>query len=878
MNTVRIISGTTVDEYGNYVEIDLFQAYACPDKWIYIECDNVLASLSLMFKSMPQNARIYHNQVSKDRDVTPYDLYSIDRLRGLKGDFFVVLHPEDVTGGLIIAAIVIAVVAVAAVVLFTPVVPNVTSTSNRTLGSQNNELSERTNQARPLSRIPDIYGEATAIADLLCVPVTRFVDHQEVEDSVMVVGRGSYSIYKVRDGETNLYEIEGASLQVYAPGVDINFGEPYFRIGSRIPDNAMLSVRSNSVNGQELKPSNSQGFKGSNNIRFEIGGLIRSYGSFDIQEIFSAGQTILVQQAQEPDYEDEEGVTRPGLNFSGTYKILATGYQYLALEDASSANPAWDLLQDRDEQVSVYLSPLITTDGVNWIGPFVLESETRTHILVNLVASNGLYKDDGKRQKKVDVTCELEVTPVDEYNNPIGEAEVFTGTVLGSSSDKDLKALSIQEKTSFVGRCSVRMRRTTKTDTGFNGSVVDAVRWRDLFGLENLSEPANFGDVTTLRLRQWATTGALQLKERKLNMLVIREIPRREGSSGGQFSSGLYPSKQAADIICAISLDERIGNRNPSEIDFDNIYDTCEEIQNYFGTSAATEFSYTFDQMDITYEDTIGMIASSIFCTAYRRGSVLRLHFERKTDRSSMLFTHRNKLPGSATRTMLLGFENGYDGIEYEYTSPKDDARVSIYLPEDRSALNSKKYESKGVRTREQAWFHAYRLWNMLRYKCLTEEFDGTAEAYLLLIGERILLADTTVSNTRNGDVLEQNGLVLTLSQDPQLEAGKTYFCFLQLYDGTVESLRVVPGAYPTQVILSTAPRLSLVLEKDNFARTVYSIVEEEDIDADTFLVTGVDYKDSLTATVTCVNYDDRYYDNDRDYFTGMIKPEPERA
>ncbi|KAG0920918.1 hypothetical protein G6F32_015354 [Rhizopus arrhizus] len=128
----------------------------------------------------------------------------------------------------------------------------------------------------------------------------------------------------------------------------------------------------------------------------------------------------------------------------------------------------------------------------------------------------------------------------------------------------------------------------------------------------------------------FATDGALAVKERKLNLLVTRKLPRRV--SGSTFTSELYATTDVADIISAVCLDPLIGNRAPAEVDFDNIYSTAQEIREYFGVDVA-QFNYTIDSDNLSFEETLDMIVQAVFCRAYRRGSVIKLIFERAGQR-----------------------------------------------------------------------------------------------------------------------------------------------------------------------------------------------------------------------------------------------------
>ncbi|SUX92011.1 Uncharacterised protein [Bordetella trematum] len=207
------------------------------------------------------------------------------------------------------------------------------------------------------------------------------------------------------------------------------------------------------------------------------------------------------------------------------------------------------------------------------------------------------------------------------------------------------------------------------------GQVIDEVKWRDLYACTEVEE-RHFGDVTTVQAVTFATDGALAVKERKLNMLVTRKLPVR--LSDGSFSADLRPTTNVADILAAVCLDPKIGNRPPTQVDFDNFYQTAQEIRDYFGVDVA-RFDYTIDKEGLSFEEIVSMIADAVFCNAYRRGSVIRLFFEREEEDSVLLFNHRNKLPGSEQRTDSFAPE--YDGIEYQWIDPETDALTTLHLP-----------------------------------------------------------------------------------------------------------------------------------------------------------------------------------------------------
>lgn len=946
-----------------------------PDSWEKVEVADVREFLMSRFDKWPATGRIYHEQVAECNDVTPSDEAGIERLGELPGPFYCVVYPAEPTT---IIMVIVAVVAVAVAVTMQPSIPT-PSMRNSQATSPNNELSARSNKERIGGRIPDIFGTVRCVPDLIGVPYTTYVNNQEVEHSIMCVGRGQYEILDAYDDVTACSQIAGTSIQVYKPNTFVSSATPYFQVGTPFTGSVYNISRSNSVNGQVLRPPNSNSMTGESDILFKYPDTIRlnSSSSDDFTEVFAANDTITIADAavysesatqtkaittidnasfkfsipsSTPPAEftsatkielrnatftttDSDGFTSSAYelsgvynvasvslitegtapfvsywckvtlsspssvnpqwnkvstygastetvtivlqggsvlyNLSGTYTVLAVATKSITLANPSAVNADWLKLQPLPSGESPYLSPTLSTSGDKWIGPFILEDVKRNRVMANFVAMQGLYRltEKNGNQRRRDVRVEIEITPIDANDNPTGSPQVNQITLAGSAVSRETRGVTLNVATSFTGRCKVRARRVTEKYTA-GGTVVEEVKWRDLYSVAPITT-SNFGNVTIVRSQAYATAGALSLKERKLNMLVTRQIPQRV--SGSTFTTELYSTNSAADILSFVCLDKYLGNRQKSEIDFDNFYNTVAEIVSYFGTSIAGQFCYTFDKDNLSFEETVASIANAIFCNAYRRGNVIKLSFEKQTADSTLLFNHRNKLPGSETRTIRFGNDSDYDGIEFEYVSPDDDAILTYYIPSNKSAVNPKKIESIGIRSKIHAHFHAWRYWNKIRYQNATIEFDATQEADLSIPGDRILVADNTRPDTQDGEITGQNGLVINTSQQLRFETGITYVVFLQLRDGTIESIPVAPGPDSYSMLLSRAPLLPLAVTSDLYARTTYILVGNNDRHKRAFLVTEKTPKDNFTSTIRGGNYDDRFYEHDKDFINGLI-------
>lgn len=951
------------------------------ESYEFVEGGNLLEALRASLGAWPENARLYHEEISERTEVTPRNERDIDRLLALDGDFYCVVVPG---AEFVIPAIIAVVAIVFAVVAMKQSKIPVAATRNDNLQSSNNKLSARTNEARPGARVPDIFGQVRSYPDLVSPTYDEFIGNVQVENQLLCIGRGQYEIHDVRDGDTVMSHVSGASVEIYQPGKDIVADEPYYSVGPKITDIPLIATRSNNIDGLPLRPANAGYFNLNGVVRLEAPNKLelKAGQNMDFTDIFYAGEVItlltrpsaLASSVGQPtsrsgvlaartiggkagDILDIREFTWGGVDLTGIYTVtgvsgisatcetehawnpgtvfcgysislagapgvnpnwnstgvraptITTGllcrqcsisgatikyYQFdpeqftdysgeyeieavlpttIILKNPEEVNPNWANIADLPNGVTAYMHGHMTVGDTRWSNTFMLDDPDLEEVWLNITAPQGLYKDNGQKQTAVNVQVMAELTPVDANGRAIGDMQTFTAVINGSSESRAQQALTMKIKPDVPGRQQIRLRRVTNTDTGYSGTVVDEIQWRDCYAMKH--HPfTNWGDFTMVRARTLSTVNASSLKERKLNCLVTRQLPiyDYDGTTPGVLTS----TRSFADALIAVALDPHIGGRSLAELDLENYFDTMAAIMEYFGTSYAAEFCYTFDSFEISFEETVSMIAQAVFCEAYRQGNVIRLFFEKAEDIPAVLFNHRNKMPGSEKRTVTFGMADDNDGIELEYVSPADDAVLTLYIPEDRSAVNPKRIETIGVRNNVQAHFRAWREYQKIKHQHVATEFEALDEARLLVRGNKILVADNTRAEKWGGEITRQDGLVVYSSQPLHLEAGKNYTAFLQLADATVQSLAVSAGPAADSFILSAAPRVPLVADDDRYIRTLFTIIENPGEERNmAFLLTQ---RDALSSDggipVQAINYDARYYAHDRDFRTGQIKLE----
>lgn len=834
-----------------------------PESWEVFERESIRELLVELYETAPKNLRIYHLQIADNCDVSPHDQDDWEALDNLPGPFYVLAPPE--WAELIIAVVVAALVAVASFFLLRPNLP----APDNHVSSSNNALTDRQNVGRPLQRIEDPVGEVRSWPTLLAASYIVFENKAAVAYDLMCIGRSEYDIDDVREDTTPVTQIDGMSVEIWGPNTSALSGdEPVMIIGkpgARITESLMIVIPSSSVNDQVLYPPNYKTVVCSNNIAFfnDTGPMYIKSTDTDIMkwtDFFEADESIIVTGAN---YSDGPHT----VNLDATYVVDSATDDKLFLVDPQLVNSDWNTVHLMSGGHTGNISPTITDADITTsiVGEFLLDHDDQTEFWFNVIAENGLYGLTSKN-KQVSRSVDLRaiLTPTLADGTPTGGSpETFNFTITGSAITRSLLGWTLKAHPTFVGPCNITLQRLSAFDYAFDGQLTDEIKWHNLYAVAPITV-TDFGNVTHLRVRTPTTTAALGVKNRKMNMRIVRRFPRREGTG---FSVALYATKSVADIFCGVTLDPFIGNRPIEELNIDQIYGEIAIAQAYFRFVDAIECGMTFDDFSLSAEDHMFTIAGVAYCQPLRRGSVFELKFEQPTDNSILLMNHRNKMPKSENRIYRFGFVDDNDGVELTwYDKDNYDAPTIYRVPTDNSARKPKKIDKRGVRNFRQVFWHAWREYSKLKNQWITTSFTALQSANIIGVNDRILVANNvrTQNYTQDGFVRQQDGLFLTLSQDLVLQDDVNYKIFVQIPNGTVDAIPMIPGPLANQVILSRPPS-SAIMFGYNVSRVpaLYWVVPEDDDEEAAFIVSEKSPTDKMTSKITAINYSDLYYTQD---------------
>lgn len=925
--------------------------------WSEADVEDVLAYIYQQFDVWPENAKIYHDQIAESCDVTPNHPKrinaQIEQIQKLDGTFYVVIEPaiEPFTIFMIITAILAAYSVYTVLTMPKPQAP--------VAGSSNNELSQRSNQARLNARIPDIFGRVRSYPDLIAQTYTIYKDGIEIEECLMCIGRGYFQILDMRDGDTDVANIAGTSVSVYDPYTSI-VGTPIYQVGEAFTELPKFVRTSASINGQTIELPNKAVLE-SSSVWFQSPNLIKGAGLdftqyfaatdrvalsgavYGVQDVNLSG-SIMVNEDKMVIIETSTNIDNPNLFkglqltgalvdivtvsgtppdevtetntrdlsgqfiVSGVNKTAITGgfhyeitlsnpekvnanWQYvnssytltsgavlnrnsnsitlddtytinsvtadtIALVNPSAINNEWDKLLTLPNQSTQGQEVLVRFDAVSnkYVGWFNFDMPEAEQAVFNFFFPNGLFYQDSKGGVwEEGITVVIELQAIDSNGDPVGSVTTINQEIRANNKSQFGRTIYIDLPT--AGSFRFRLSRTTATQAS---KTQDTCKIKSVYGMAD-STISDYGNVTIVRSRTVATDGALSIKERKLNCLVNRRLPL-DGTGP------LQVTRSAGQALINLALDPYIGRRSSSEIDIAQINAEIAKVNDYFDSDIMSEFNYTIDDDNLSFEEIAGMVASSAFCEPYRFGSLTRLKFEQPQENAVLLFNHRNKVPLTEKRSYTFGVQKDYDGVELEYTSDEDDARIKYTIPEDITPKNPLKITTTGIRNEAQAKVRAWREWNKLRYKYLSCEVEVLDESELLIRNDRILIADNTVVDTQDGEVEGVDGLIIQTSQPCTFDVDSDYFIHLQISNATVDVVPCTAGIDKYHVVLSRPPVQPLIVNDDRYVKTLYTLVRADQTEAQAFMLEELTPQTQITNTLKASNYDARFYERDHDF------------
>lgn len=899
---------------------------------------------------------ICHGEPSLETTIPmdPQDPASEDALLCEDYEYITVL--ESPGGAFTIGAIIVALVAAAVAISMSKKKVAAADNVDRGQASDNNSLSDRSNKARYNERIEDIVGKVLSVPAMLAPTYVKIDNNKQVryEVGLYCVGRGYYDITDVKEADTMLSNISGASAKFYQPfETPMNGAATYMTVGDTSwSEIALQARRCEQADSIVLKAPNQVQLPNAviNSYRFNEPGNDESPtyssisqrnqdGQANFSEIFLIGDQVEVTDANIPDrpavaktitravgsvkqfelISSEPGILIgdtvevtgfvlefAGINgtytvaaisgnvitvnetfvgdttsssqtgtmtrayipaqptqYSGTYEVLEVGNGYIVIN-----NTTWV----GDAEIPARLQRVGATEWTDWM---TLPDRNLTGIIANYTANAGMYYDDGESGLQfVTTTLQMQYQLLDPATlDPIPGAATETTFVSGATKGMRGQMLEIQNWAPQPRR--IRFRRESNYDFFRTGATQDEVTLESVYACSRILQ-SDFGDLTIIQTKTEFTRQSTALGERQLNMVAARKIPTYDqvnkvwsgviDNTGRHVSGTIWPARDVINIVPFVYSDRYMGNRPVSEIDMDSLAAATNAL--YAINPDLPTCDYTFDDTEMSVENHIALITDAASMTSYRQYGKVRFEPDVRVDAPTMLFTHRNKKPGSDVVTRAM-HSDGYDGIEFKYVSPTSVGSPyrteTIILPTDGNYTKLKPFEIPGFTGFAKSWIRANREFRKLMMQTQITEFGATSDARMLAPGAMMDSVDNTTFQSNDGEVVGQNGLTLRLSQSVVWTTGETHYIVLMRRNGSLESIQCTPGANDKEVVLANLPAEPIVSDQNRLdgIRTIYSFAADIDRPGQYYIVDDIDPSDPEYINVKGSIYSDNYYDMD---------------
>jgi len=569
---------------------------------------------------------------------------------------------------------------------------------------------------------------------------------------------------------------------------------------------------------------------GNNGIRYEMSYYCIGRGEYDLGTIYNGG--VPLDEFSNYIKYDVYGPNTSPLSNQGT-----VGYPFAAVITE-------DVLLGEFLLLIAPNHPDAADDLVQ--GPYFFHGVDNITALFNTVASSSTTSFTST------VSFRMTFREIDANDQPFGPSHIEN--IMVTRIVNSLNFTSYTSNQPFGQNFQVTLQRTNNENNNFALPAVSR-----LYGVADLNGLQHFGDVTTLRIAR-----SLFYFEDTPNLETISVQATRKINGVGTSSF--------AKIAEAVCLDPAIGNRSATEVDSAGLNATKTAVDSLFGTTKVSEFNYTFDDGDISFEETLNTITRAAFSTVYREGPVLKFALEGETPIAKMVFNHRNKVPRSEQRALSFSRLGEQDGVRFEYSNVTTATLLDLVLPPNAAPINPNIDAPVGITNRLQMYFHAHRENNRQQYRNSSVEFVALAEAALLKKGDYIVVADNTRTQTADGEVTKKEGLVLTLSQPYEFESGVQSTIFVQTVSGVVESIDISPIAGDKhKVLLSVDLQNEISTSPDSYCRATYEILKDGDERRGLYQVESVEPQGNGLFNLQAVNFDSRYFANDADFINEVV-------
>lgn len=439
-------------------------------------------------------------------------------------------------------------------------------------------------------------------------------------------------------------------------------------------------------------------------------------------------------------------------------------------------------------------------------GPFILNpSETKINqIEIDVAFQRGCYyaNDDGSMSNKT-INWTIEVRAIDDYDAPYGEWYTLGNETITSNNHNAMYKTYTYDVPQ--GRYEVRATRTDTKDTSSRAG--HEIRWASCKGY--VVSEKDYGNVTLLAITMRATDNLSQRSSRMVNCIVTRRLKKWHPLSGWTVSA--EPTCSIAWALADILKASYGADLRDKSIDLQALYNLDQTW-----SARGDTFNGVFDSKLTVYE-ALSRTARVGRAIPFIQGGIVRFVRDEPKNIPVALFGPRNIVKNSLSIQYVMPSEDTADSVCVQYFSEKT-WKTSEVVGSFEGSYSDKTatVELFGCTNKEQALREATYMALANRYRRRIVNFTTELEGLVPSYGDLIAITHDMAKWGQGGEVTEQNGLTLSLSEPVKFEEGQTHYLALRKKNGSLSGPYVVTaGSLPTEVILSEEPDIDILTGTD---------------------------------------------------------------
>ena len=741
---------------------------------------------------------------------------------------------------------------IAAIAYLTPKIPG---DVGQRKDSPNNNLQGQTNIARPYQAYPLVFGSPVSYPDLTGEPVVEYIDNQKIVRQQKVVCVGTADIIKTLAGATPINNFPGASATYY---------EPINRVVT-VPE--VISVfATNEVDGQELLGSGNSIVIATYELT-EHGSSATSFvgTTFIFQVALNTESTSLFT-----DFNAAATLFKLKVNYRGDFSGGASGDTdrdgagYISTMVANGGGTFYTVTLtsfNGDKTVDdsyEFSTPFVTEQAASSIiGPIKIAVET-DEVWINLNFLRGL---------KATVMLRVLFTQLDGPNgNPIvgPSPDSYDLTFVDTTLDPQFRT----HKQTLIQGFNYYQVSIQRLDNGTNNTNrPDQTTLEAVYAVSRETN-VDYGDLTILDVTIPATVRATSLRQNKINVELISKLITYEN---GAINYTPRASRKMADAVLHLTVD--FHQLDPNTLALDELYEIQDRLD-LIDPRLAT-FDFTFDDMDVSYNDQLTAILQVARCYTWKDGDVYRFGRNEERTNESTAITRRD-IVNDDDREYSITYNpqllENFDSVKVEYVSKSTNKKAYIFRKLNNAGViingagvNPKSIQLAGCSEEYNAINRAELEIRTLMYQRYSmTETVGTAGMFLDR-GDMILYSELYNVNVFNGEILGLSGSTATVSESMELIVGNDYFVHYTTPDGSSVGPFAITSASEFTfecASLGQAYVRDSILGYSTQKGSTYIISTTAELGAAQWTITEKEAR-GRNVQLSMVNYDQRIYDFD---------------